>query len=121
MVVNGEIIGSKHNNIKSASCKRVQQLIDAQLQKDPSPASTPTDDPTDYSPDIAHISDDNDSDSDSDSDSDYDSVAPFLDLSDGEDEPAPAPRYNLRSNRTVTSVNAAVSDAVQEAIRKCQL
>ena len=89
-VVNGEIIGSKHNTIKSASRTRVQQLIDAQLQEDPSPSSTPTDDPTDDSPDLAYISDD--SDSDSDSDSEDDSVAPFLYLLDDEDEPAPAPR-----------------------------
>ena len=78
-VVNGEIIGSKHNNIKSASRTRVQQLIDAQLREDPSPASTPTDEPTDDSPDLAYISDD------SDSDSDENSVAPFLDLLDDED------------------------------------
>ena len=76
-VVNGETIGSKHNNIKTASRKCVQQLIDAQLRKDPSPAITPTDEPTDDSPDLAYISDD--SDSYSDSDSDDDSVAPFLD------------------------------------------
>ena len=118
-VVNRDIIGSKHNSIKSASRKRVQQLIDAQLRKYPSPAITPTYEPIDDSPDLAYISDD--SDSDSDSASDDNSVAPFLNLSDDEDEPYPAPRYNFHSNRTFTSVNAAVSDAVQEAIRKFQL
>ena len=118
-MVNIEIIGSKHNNIKSASCKRVQQLIDAQIWKDPSPTSTPTDEPTHNSPYLAYISDKGDSDIDNDSDDD--SVAPFLDLLDDEDEPAPAPLYNIRSTRTVTSVNAAVSDSIQAAIRQCQL
>ena len=68
--------------------------------------STPT-------PDLTYIS--------SDSGSDDDSIAPFLNLPDDEGKPAPAPQYNLRSNRTVTSVNAAVNKADQEAIRQCQL
>ena len=68
--------------------------------------STPT-------PDLTYIS--------SDSDSDDDIVAPSHNLPDNEDKPSPAPRYNLRSNRTVTSVNAAVNNADQEAIRQCQL
>ena len=114
-VENGKIICSNLNNIKPASCKRVQQIIDTQLRKYPSPASTPTYDPTDDSLYLAYIS------YDSDSDSDDDSVAPFLNLPDNEDEPAPAPRYNFRSNHKVTSVNAAVSNTVQEAIRQCQL
>ena len=33
-LVNGELIGSKRNNIQSAARKRVQQLINAQLCKD---------------------------------------------------------------------------------------
>ena len=68
--------------------------------------STPT-------PDLTYIS--------SASDSDDDSVAPFLNLPDDEDKPAPEPCYNLRSNHTVTSVNTAVDNVGQEAIRQCQL
>ena len=70
--------------------------------------STPT-------PDLTYIF------SDSDSDSDDDSVAPSHNLPNYEDKSTPAPRYNLRSNRTVTSVNAAVNNADQESIRQCQL
>ena len=58
---------------------------------------------------------------DSDIDSDDNSVAPSHNLPNDEDISTPAPRYNLRSNRTLTSVNAAVNIADQEAIRQFQL
>ena len=73
--------------------------------------------PSTPAPDLTYISDD----SDSDSDSDDKSVAPFPNLPENEDKPSPSTGYNLRSNLTITSVNAAVSNAGQEAIRQCEL
>ena len=93
-LVDGDLIGSKRNNIQPASRKRVQQLIDAQLCKDAQSVSPEADKPRGPSPGLPYISD---YDSDSDSDSDDESTAQFPDLPDNEDDIQPTPRYNIRS------------------------
>ena len=76
-LVDGELIGSKRNNIQPASRKQVQQLIDAQLCKDARSYSPEADKLSGPSPGLPYISD---YDSDSDSDSDDESTAQFPDI-----------------------------------------
>ena len=113
-LVNGELIGSKRNNIQPASHKRVQQLIDAQLCKDAQSVSPEADKPSGPSPGLPYISD---YDSDSDSDSNDESTAQFPDLPEDEDDIPPAPRYNLRSKY----INATVLNAVATTTKQHQL
>ena len=113
-LVDGELIGSKRNNIQPASRKQVQQLIDAQLCKYAQSVIPEADKPSGPSPGLPYISD---YDSDSDSDSDDESTDQFPYLPEDEDDIPPAPRYNLRSK----SINATVLNAVATTIKQHQL
>ena len=83
----------------------IKMLHHVLLGEKPLTTATKQSSPSTPTPDLTYIS------SDSDSDSDDNSVSPSHNLPNNEDRSTPTPRYNLRSNRKVTSINTAIKNA----------